>query len=363
MAPIGKGFFLWQIPNCEKGDVETIASMAQSAQLSHVLVKIADTTSSYNVYSGVDRVPALVQAIRSRNIEVWGWHYVKGYDPIGEANKAIERVRSLQLDGYVIDAESEYKEPGKSTAATKFMNQLRHSLPDTLVALSSYRFPSYHPQLPWRQFLDQCNYTMPQVYWEQAHNAGDQLTRSVHEFQAMIPYRPIIPTGSVYVKSPWKPTSADVLQFLQTAQSLNLNAANFWSWDNCRDNLPELWDVIRDYPWAPVTTPTDICTQYINALNSHEPDTVLKLYNPSAVHVTAVRTIQGITALRTWYQSLFTEILPNGKFRLSSYSGAGSSRHISWTATSPQGEVNDGNDTLGLVNGKISYHYSFFTVS
>jgi hypothetical protein len=363
MNLIGKGFYIWQIPNCENGDVEIIASMAKAAQLSHVLIKIADTTYSYNIYNGVDRVPALVQAMRARNIGVWGWQYVKGYDPIGEANKAIERVRSLQLDGYVIDAEIEYKEPGKSTAATRFMNQLRHSLPNTPIALSSYRYPSYHPQLPWRQFLDQCNYNMPQVYWEQAHNAGDQLMRSVREFQAMIPNRPIIPTGSAYVKSPWKPTAADVLQFLQTAQSLNLSATNFWSWDNCRENLPEVWNVIRDYPWTTDPTTSDICNRFIDALNSHNPDNVINLYTPTAVHVTAIRTVQGTDAIRTWYQSLLSQILPNATFRLSGFSGTGSSRHITWTATSPQGDVDDGNDTFGLVNGKIAYHYSFFMVA
>ena len=117
MALQGKGFFIWKIRSCENGDANAIASLAQAAQMSHILVKIADTIYSYNLDSGVDKIPPLVQSLRARNIQVWGWHYVKGDNPIGEANKAIERVHQLNLDGYVIDAEAEYKQPGKAEAA------------------------------------------------------------------------------------------------------------------------------------------------------------------------------------------------------------------------------------------------------
>jgi hypothetical protein len=363
MAIEGKGFFIWQIPNCEKGDVNAIVSLAQAAKLNYVAIKVADTLYSYNIYNGVDRVPALVQALRAHNIQPFGWHYVKGDDPIGEANKAIQRVRDLQLGAYIIDAEAEYKDPGKATAATKFMNQLRASLPNTPIALSSYRYPSYHPQIPWKQFLEKCDYNMPQVYWMFAHNPGDQLTRSVREFQAMTPYRPVIPIGAAFKEDGWNPTSAEVLEFLQTAQSLNLSSATFYSWDSARSYVTDVWNTIRDYDWSGTPIPQDITTQYVNALNTHNPDQVVGLYNPSAVHVTAARTIQGTTAIRAWYQLVFTQLLPNASFILTGFSGTGSSRHFTWTATSPQGKVENGNDTLGLIDGRIAYHYSFFTVS
>ena len=43
----GKGFMIWQVPNCEGGDPNAIAAVAMEANLSHVLIKIAD--SSYAV--------------------------------------------------------------------------------------------------------------------------------------------------------------------------------------------------------------------------------------------------------------------------------------------------------------------------
>ena len=67
----------------------------------------------------------VVSALRSNGIKVWGWHYIYGDNPIGEANVGIARIRQYNLDGYVIDVEKEYKATGKKAAARKFMNQIR----------------------------------------------------------------------------------------------------------------------------------------------------------------------------------------------------------------------------------------------
>jgi len=364
MALQGKGYFIWRISYCENGNVKNIASQAQQAGFSHVLVKVADGAYSYNLdTNGVDLVPPLVQAIKARGIKTWGWHYLYGDYPTAEADKAIQRINQLNLDGYALDVEGEYKQPGKDKAAKTFMNRLRGALPNFPVALCSYRFPSYHPQVPWKEFLEKCDYNMPQVYWEQAHNPGEQLNRCLREFQAMAPYRPIIPVGSAYMRGNWSATLSDAMQFLQTAQSLNLSAANFWEWGHTRKNLPDLWNLIRDYPWSSIPVPPDITQQYINALNSHDPSQVVAMYNPTAVHVNAARTVQGHAAIRTWFQTLFTQILPNVAFTHTGFSGSGSARYLTWTATSSGGKVHNGSDTFGLYNGKIAYHYTFFTVT
>jgi hypothetical protein len=364
MSLIGKGFFIWQIPNCENGDVAAIATLAQQANFSHVLIKVADGAYSYNVTSnGTDLVPPLVQALRARGIQAWGWHYIYGDAPLDEANKAIQRIQQTQVEGYVLDVEGEFKQPGKDQAARQFLDRFRAVYPSFPLALCSYRFPSLHPQIPWQIFLERCDYNMPQVYWLFAHNPGEQLRRSVSEFQGITPFRPIVPVGSAYVAGNWAPTPSDMVEFLQTAQSLNLSAANFWEWANCRANLPEVWNTIRDYAWSTPPQPPDITQQYIAALNTRDPNQVVGLYTASAVHVTAARTIQGVDKIRSWYQTLFTSILPNATFNLTNFSGSGSSRHFTWTATSSAGKVLNGNDTFGLINGKIAYHYSFFSVT
>jgi hypothetical protein len=360
----GKGIFIWKIKYCEKGDVEAIADKAVEADFTHVLVKVADGMGTYNIdpKTGEDRVGPLVQALREREILVWGWQYVYGYDPIGEADKAIQRVSEHNLDGLAIDAEAEYKDPGRDKAAKQYMTRLRSGLPTLPVALSSYRYPSYHPQIPWDEFLAKCDIAMPQVYWAMSHNPGRQLTSCVNEYQSLNYVRPVIPTGSAYRQGDWVPTPADETKFMDKARELDLSAVNFWEWGHTRKYLPELWGTIRDYKWAQVNH-GNIGQQYIAALNTHDPDQVIALYTDNAVHVSARHTIQGKEAIREWYVELFKKILPNGVYSLTNTLGTGKIRHVTWIASSSAGNVDFGSDTMGYSGDKISYHYTFFIVT
>lgn len=360
----GKGMFIWRIRGCEDGNVNAIANLAQQAGLTHVLVKVADGNYHYNIdtSTGVDLVGGFVDALRSKNIQIYGWHYVYGYDPVAEADIAIKRVKQFNLDGYVINAEAEYKQPGRSREARIFMNRLRAGLGALPIGLSSYRYPSLHSLLPWKEFLLGCDFSMPQVYWLKAHNPADQLKRCLVDYQKLVPHRPVIPTGVAFTYGDWSPSALEITEFIKTTQQLNLTAVNFWEWSKCRRYLPQIWELIHSYDWSPILS-TDISQEYVGALNLHDPDRLLDLYIPSAVHVTSTHALHGVSAIRNWYESLFKSTLPNGAYSLTGYSGKGSVRHLNWTAVSASGQVNDGSDTLGMVNGKIAYHYSEFSVS
>ena len=360
----GKGYFIWQIRNCEGGDPNEIANVAEQAGLSHVLIKIADGTYKYNVdwSTGYDRVPPVVSALKAKGIQSWGWHYVYGDNPVGEADIAIERIQELHLNGYVIDAEAPYKEDGKESAAEIFMGRLRATLPSYPIALSSYRYPSYHPSFPFDAFLEKCSMTMPQVYWIGAHNPGEQLNHSFEDYQNLEYVRPMFPTGAVFVQGSWAPTVDDVIEFMNTAKVLEMNGINFWEWSNTRKYLPDIWGAISSYDWVAPPLPLDITQEYINALNTHDPDTVLELYLPNAVYVTPKSTIQGTEQLRGYYQTLFSQLLPNGNFTLEEYSGEGNSRSFTWKATSAAGNVDNGQDVFGLMDDRIIYHYSHYEI-
>src|SRR4030067_1634019 len=362
----GKGFFTWKIPKCERGDAGQIAARAKEAGLSHMVLKIADGTVIYNGNWGdpKDYTSPVVSALRSLGIKVWGWHYIYGDNPIGEANVAITRIRQYDLDGYVIDVEKEYKASGKKAPAKKFMAQIQSACPNLTIALSSYRYPSLHPQVPWAEFLEQSDLNMPQVYWMKAHNPADQLSRCVGEFRTKNPPRPVIPTGAAFREFGWKPTDTEVLEFCQKAKELNLSAVNFWEWSDARSgNLPGVWETIQNYKWSAPEDPKDICVSLVESLNTHDIDRIVKMYALPAIHINAIPTTQGLDSLRSWYTQMFNEILPNSKFKLGSFTGKGSARHFTWTAASAKGFVRNGNDTLGISHGKINYHYSFFTVS
>jgi hypothetical protein len=361
MGLSGKGFFIWKVPSAENGNPTYITNAAVNANLSHVLIKIADgiALSNYDTAKKIDYVAPVVTALRAKGIQTWGWHYVYGDDPLREARLAAQRVSELSLNGYVIDAEIQYKQPGKSTAAKSFMTELRRYLPNTPVALSTYRYPSYHMEFPFNSFLEKCDLAMPQVYWEQAHNADAQLLRCIQEYRTLVLPRPVIPTGPTYKVGSWSPVVKDIKKFLNTAVSQNLPAVNFFSWDECRRDLSTIWNTIAAYNYntAPVL---DFPDQFIAALNTRNSDTITAFYESTAVQITPARTIQGLDSIRSWYNGLFSQVLPNAVFTLTGSSGTGSTRHINWNCTSSRGTIQNGSDTFGMSNDKIIYHYSYY---
>jgi hypothetical protein len=358
MALTGKGFFIWKIHDCEGGNPAAIVSAAKAAGLSHVLIKIADGMNHYNVdkTSGTDYVPPLVNALHAAGIQAWGWHYIYGTDPTGEAWNGGRRARALGLDGYVIDAESEFKASGMDVAARRYITDLRGYLGTIPAALSSFRFPSYQKEFPWSEFLQKADINMPQVYWEQAHNPGAQLTRSFREFQALNPYRPYMATGAAYGNNGWTPTPADITDFLKTAVSLNIPSINFYSWDYCRKNLPALWDVIAAFPY-PSSTSAGMEQRWISALNARDAQAVSALYADDAVHVTSSRTVQGRDAVKEWYADVFSRQPSGCVYAITSLTAQEQTRNVNWSCTSPS-KTTKGKDTFGLVDDLISYHYT-----
>jgi hypothetical protein len=363
----GKGYFIWQLPNCEKGDAQAIAARAVAAGLSHVLIKIADGASwsyNYDYRLDIDLVPPVVRALRQAGIEVWGWHYVRGDDPLGEARLAIDRSLQLGVDGYLIDAEIEYERKGKALAARRFMEELKAAMPGMPIALSSYRYPKSHPVFPFAEFLANCDLAMPQVYFERAHNPEEQLERSAAQYAELMPARPIFPTAPTYSAGSWRPTAGEITRFMQKAKDLGLEGINAWSWDfAARSGYLDLWNAVADFPWPTSPPEPEMPQKVIEALNEHRPAGMTSLYLENAAHVTGTRTVVGVAAIKQWYKVLFSQLLPNATFSLTGMTGSGQSRQFTWQASSDAGSVLDGNDTISLRDGKIQYHYTYFSVT
>lgn len=222
----GKGFYIWQLADKEIPLPEFLASVAKEHKFSHLLLKVADGSRSYNV----DGAPAVVEACHAEGIEVWGWQYVYGASPVYEGLTAIRRMDELDLDGFVIDAESEYKQAG-APAAKIYMNQIMGKI-EKPIALSSYRWPSLHPEFPWDEFMQHVDIAMPQVYWMQAHNPTAQLARCVSEYRARWPEIPVIPTGAAFQEGGWQASEEEIAAFAQAVKDQGLSGYNFWEWAN-----------------------------------------------------------------------------------------------------------------------------------
>lgn len=361
----GKGMYLWIINRVEGGDPNRIAELAQQAGMTHVLIKVADRHYKYNVDSnGFDHVPGVVAALRARGVQPWGWQYIYGTNPAAEAQMAIQRVKQFNLDGFVVNAEKEFKVKGMDVPARQYMQTLRAGLPNTPIGFSSYRYPTLHRPLPFEVFLEYSDINMPQVYWQLSYNPRQQLEKSLKEHQALSVWRPLVPTGTAYPEGTWAPTPAQLNEFMQACKDFGITGANYWEWYYAR-KTPALWEAIANFPWAvqPGPQPTaDIGLRFVDALNTQDPVKVAALYRGAGVHVNARRTVQGTEDILRWYNSLLNETLPGARFEVTGNTKKDNLRILTWTANSNNGRVLDGKDTLAIQNDKISYHYTYFTV-
>lgn len=266
----GKGMFVWQVKELDRGDVKLAASEAAEAGFSHVLVKVLDGAQPYNqkpIYDISGRflrwedvlLEPFVEAFQKEGIEVWGWQWLNFWNAKAEAQAAKARVKQLNLKGFVINGEGPVK--NKPTQTVDYIRELNGIGVPT--AFSSYRRPDLHPEVYWSAWIGTVDIMMPQVYWLHARNSGAQLLRSMAEYEKLyqrlkISYRRVyIPTGAAFSEWGWAAKPGEVQEFMQVAKDQGLPAVNFWRWAHSRQL--KIWETISafDYPrWEePEPTP------------------------------------------------------------------------------------------------------------
>jgi hypothetical protein len=170
------------------------------------------------------------------------------------------------------------------------------------MGLSSYRFPSLHPTLPWDVFRGYVDFDMPQVYWMLAHNPGEQLRRSFVEFNRFARKLPYVPTGAAFTEYGWAATKSDVIQFMDVCVELGIKAWNWWEWSFALITLPDLWPAIFHYE-APAPVIGDeimVNTDTLNIRSSPMGDIIgYTLYNETWKVTGRVKDSYG----REWVQS------------------------------------------------------------
>jgi hypothetical protein len=273
--PKGKGWFIWVITQTMGGNPAAIAAAAKAAGVGHVFWHIHDGyLPETRVPGGADLTP-FIAAMKAVGIESWGWGAVYRSTWSQGADRAIEAMRKHpDLVGYILDAEAPIK--NAHAEATALMKKLRYYLPSMPIGLSSYRFPKYHPELPWTEFRSQCDFDIPQVYWEQNNSdtaGSQQLQASYNEFQNMVPKLPFVPTGAAYKAGGWQPTSKQVKGFLDQARKMNLPGANCWVWYHTQLYLPDVYNTIMNYQWDVTPEQPDLTLEEkVNWLWDHHPE-------------------------------------------------------------------------------------------
>jgi len=290
--PTGTGFYIWQLASVLP--VSRLIEALQRAKASWVSIKVADGNAIYNRIDENGKASrddhflmSVIQQLQAAGISVGGWQYVYPQptaNPGSQSGLAGERFEKLKLDHWLVDAEHDRKvraywitlEDGKANpkreySATQYMSTLKaNGLPSTAAcALSSHRFPDYFIGFPFKQFTHgrgegANDFVAPQVYWQEAHNPGEQLARCLAEYEVEIGGGfTYVPIGSAYGTDKWMPTVEDLQDFIGEARALRCPGWGFWSLDyvmkhNRTDWLDAIAGVVPTPEPPPVPEPVPV---------------------------------------------------------------------------------------------------------
>lgn len=250
MIPKGKGIYIWYVKTLLKiyGSFDAIADEAVRLGFRHIELKVTNGAFKYNLKMTPTGwkdvlVPPLVKALQARGIKVYGWGYVYPNLIDRTANTIADRVIQLGLDGFVVNAEAEFK--GERAKAGQLAGRLRKLLPNTILALSSYRFPDLHRTFPFGEFMNMFDFHNQQLYWAGKSNPAQQLGESISQ---LTPYanKPFVPIGFAYTEHGFMPKPPELWEFAEETIKLNLPGYSFWEW--WRAHQIGLMDVIKDLP-------------------------------------------------------------------------------------------------------------------
>ena len=172
----GKGIWIWHLSEAENGNVSKIIEKVKFAGLTWVTIKCGDGNL---FWKGEDECTSdVVTQFHNAGIKVFGWQYVYGDDPIGEAEVA-NQILDLGIDGFIIDAEAEYK--GKPDNATAYLENIREEHPVSFVAYTTFPIIDYHTDFPYLEFGKYCDAVMPQDYWKEIGVTPEEMVEWMEE--------------------------------------------------------------------------------------------------------------------------------------------------------------------------------------
>lgn len=358
--PAGKNIFIENARIVSDSSIDQFLAEVDEGDFQNLFFLVADGLEQRNLdEQGKDSLKPFFANLKERSKGVWCWQKIKGNEPVKEAEFFIQRIVSLEPDGIVIEPSAEFETSNKKLEAGQYLNRLRRSFSELPFALLIHKFPNMHPAFPWEHFLGTVDLTFPKVFWDHAHNPRAHLIRSLSEFQNQQPFRPVIPAVPAYTLPKWNP-EADFGLVVDSMEELKLPGLNFYTWDSAiiKDDL---WQAVKKVKLAANSSIDPVIKDYFDALNSGDIELVKSCYLGDAVRIANKKSVTGYTSIADQVDD-FLHQLPDARFTVASITAAQNSRTVRWSARSNAGAVEDGSDSIGLIDGRIAYHASTYTI-
>lgn len=260
--PYGKGLWIWNLPRCFGGNLDTIIAKCKEVGLSYVLVKSGDGVNTWSQWNR-----NVVDKFHAAGLKVYSWTFVYGDNPVREAAVAMWSL-DMGSDGHVFDAEGQYA--GKYTQAETMMKAVRSHSPNAFLAHSPMPIIDYHSTFPYVQFGKYCDAVMPQMYFGDFNKSPeDTILWTFEQWKKWEKkwadagnaeaIKPIIPAGQAYsakftndkgvVTREYKSNGKDVAEFIAGVHGYK--SVNFWSFEHILSD--EVWEAIKNTNVDPAT--------------------------------------------------------------------------------------------------------------
>lgn len=222
----GKHMWIWQLEECEGGNVAAIIARAEDLGLTGLMVKAWDGGSYWSQFEQI------AAAAKGAGLVMGAWGYSYGNNISGEVN-SMERAVAAGADWLIIDAEAEYEsQAGKDKALSLFRSLSVSSVNGITLGYSSYAFTDLHTLFPYGVFSSFCNVALPQVYWGEFRMLPDMaLNKSLQTYQQY--NLPVAPVGQSYGSV----TPDEILAFGKKAGDLGLPGISSWSWQHATNEM------------------------------------------------------------------------------------------------------------------------------
>ncbi|MDW5597578.1 peptidoglycan-binding domain-containing protein [Conexibacter stalactiti] len=217
----GSGMWIWYLRRAAGGDAAAIAEKAAAAGVRTIFLKSADGSNVWSQFS-----QAAIAELKATGLNVCGWQFVYGNDPIGEAQAAAAS-KAAGADCFVIDAEGAYE--GKYAQAQRYTRALRAAVGDDFpIGLTSFPYVHYHPGFPYSVFMAPggATFNLPQVYWKTIGTSVDTSLQITYQYNTVYE-TPIYPLGQTYDGT----AAADVRRFRQLSLGYGATGVSWWVWD------------------------------------------------------------------------------------------------------------------------------------
>ena len=209
MATHPHGVWIWRLAKLPSDYVQKMLNQ----RVPRVYLKVFDGKSS-PMFWGFQCSPAVVQEFHAHGIEVYGWGYHYGTADVDMQVAAVQQALDCGLDGYVLDVESEVKQPSTHPAVKNLLETLRPRVRAETLGYTSFGHPGFHREVPWA-LLDQfCDLALPQIYFEQFRFRAtneEEVQACLTAYQQLGLTKPLLPIWSSE-SGATQPASASELQ-------------------------------------------------------------------------------------------------------------------------------------------------------